>query len=194
VDHRVAQFVSAPFAEYARLILKVSLNLGANLSLTLFGLAHDQRTLPGALAVERKTLVEQMGVDGDAFSFPTNGSGSPDSRATPRAVVQLLARMNQSEVAQTFRAALPVLGVDGSLATTGSELPAQGHVFAKTGTTVIDGALDAQVLAGYIDAQSGRRLAFALFVNHYGPITSIDDVATVLADEAAITNILYQSQ
>ncbi|HET7092923.1 MAG TPA: D-alanyl-D-alanine carboxypeptidase, partial [Thermomicrobiales bacterium] len=39
-DARVAQFVSPPYAAYARLILKVSLNLGANLSLMLFALAH----------------------------------------------------------------------------------------------------------------------------------------------------------
>ncbi|MBV9326247.1 MAG: hypothetical protein JO352_20990 [Chloroflexi bacterium] len=60
-ERRVAQFVSAPYAQYARLILKVSLNLGANLSLTLFGLAHGQWTLPGALTVERQTLIDGNG-------------------------------------------------------------------------------------------------------------------------------------
>jgi D-alanyl-D-alanine carboxypeptidase/D-alanyl-D-alanine-endopeptidase (penicillin-binding protein 4) len=109
-------------------------------------------------------------------------------------VVQLLTEMNQSSVAQDYRAALPVLSIDGSLAETGTDLPARGHVLAKTGTTVIDGELRAAVLAGCIDAQSGRRLAFALFVNNYGPITSIEDVATVVADQVAITNILYQSE
>jgi D-alanyl-D-alanine carboxypeptidase/D-alanyl-D-alanine-endopeptidase (penicillin-binding protein 4) len=118
--------------------------LGANLSLMLFGLAHEQRTVAGELAVERQTLVDQMGIRADAFDFPTNGSGSPDSRATPRATVQLLAEMEKSEVAQFYRAALPVLGVDGSLATSGTSLPAKGHVFAKTGTTLADGALKAQ--------------------------------------------------
>ncbi|MBV9326246.1 MAG: D-alanyl-D-alanine carboxypeptidase [Chloroflexi bacterium] len=120
-----------------------------------------------------------MGISGEEFNFPTNASGSPDSQATARAVVQLLARMNQRGVAQDYRAALPVLGVDGSLADTGTDLPARGHVFAKIGTTVVDGELQAAVLAGYIDAHTRRQLAFALFVNNYGPITSIDDVATV---------------
>ena len=192
-DARVAQLVSERYAEDAKLILKVSLNLGANLSLTQFGLAHGQRTLPGALAVERDALIDQMGVRGDQFDFPTNGSGSPDSQAAPRATVQLLKRMSATPVAEVYRQALPVLGVDGSLAHTGVDLPARGHVFAKTGTTIDSSGLKAQVLAGYIDAKSGRRLAFAVYVNNYGPITSIDDVTTVFEDEAAITNALYSS-
>jgi D-alanyl-D-alanine carboxypeptidase/D-alanyl-D-alanine-endopeptidase (penicillin-binding protein 4) len=189
---RVAQFVSPPYAEYARLILKVSLNLGANLSLMQYGLTRGQRTIGGALAAERDALVNQVGIAADAFDFPTNGSGSPDSRATPRAVVQLLASMGRSSVAAPYAAALPVLGVDGSLAGSGTHLPARGHVYAKTGTTIADGALVAQNLAGYVDARSGRRLAFALFVNNAGPIERIEDVTEVFDDEAAITNAIYE--
>jgi D-alanyl-D-alanine carboxypeptidase/D-alanyl-D-alanine-endopeptidase (penicillin-binding protein 4) len=192
-DTRVAQFVSPPYAEYAKLILKVSLNLGANLSLMLFGLAHGQRTIADALAVERQTLVNGMGIRADEFDFPTNGSGSPDSQATARATVRLLMEMGASDVAPYYQAALPVLGVDGSLAETGTSLPARGHVFAKTGTTIADGALKAQNLAGYIDARSGRRLAFAVFLNDAGPIQSITDVAEVFEDEAVITNAIYES-
>jgi PBP4 family serine-type D-alanyl-D-alanine carboxypeptidase len=192
-DARVAQLVSPPYAEYARLILKVSLNLGANLSLMLFGLTRGQRTIGGALAAERSTLVDQMGIPADGFDFPTNGSGSPDSQATPRATVQLLTAMGASDVAQVYRAALPLLGVDGSLAHTGLDLPARGHVYAKTGTTIADGALKAQNLAGYVDARSGRQLAFAVFLNDAGPIQSIGDVTDVFEDEAAITNAIYES-
>jgi D-alanyl-D-alanine carboxypeptidase/D-alanyl-D-alanine-endopeptidase (penicillin-binding protein 4) len=189
----VAQFVSPPYAEYAKLILKVSLNLGANLSLMLFGLAHGERTIDGALAVERRTLEDRMGLRADAFDFPTNGSGSPDSQATPRATVQLLTEIAKSDVAQDYRVALPILGVDGSLAHSGGSLPAKGHVFAKTGTTLADDQLKAQNLAGYIDAQSGRRLAFAVFLNDAGPVQSISDISEVFEDEAAITNAIYES-
>jgi D-alanyl-D-alanine carboxypeptidase len=192
-DTRVAEFVSPPYSEYAKLILKVSLNLGANLSLMLFGLALGQRTIHGALAVERQALVNAMGIRADQFDFPTNGSGSPDSQATPRAAVQLLTEMATSDIAQSYRAALPVLGVDGSLAETGVSLPARGHVFAKTGTTIADGELIAQNLAGYIDTRSGRQLAFAVFLNDAGPIQSIADVTEVFEDEAAITNAIYEA-
>ena len=192
-DSRVAEFVSPPYAEYARLILKVSLNLGANLSLMLLGLSLGQRTVTDALAAERQVLVDEMGLDADSFDFPTNGSGSPDSQATPRATVRLLVELGSRDVDRIYQLALPILGVDGSLASTGVSLPAKGHVFAKTGTTLMDGMLKAQNLAGYIEAKSGRRVAFALFLNDAGPIEAISDVTEVFEDEAAITNAIYES-
>jgi PBP4 family serine-type D-alanyl-D-alanine carboxypeptidase len=190
--NRVAAFVSPPYAQFAKLVLKVSLNLGANLSLSLFGVENGARTVASALAVERTTLTA-MGVTPSLFDFPTNGSGSPDSRAAPRAVVQLLTAMSRGTNAATFHDALPILGVDGSLAETGGDLPAKGHVFAKTGTTLDKTGLKAQVLAGYIDAKSGRKLAFALFVNDAGPIKQISDVGEVFSDEGAITNAIYSN-
>ncbi len=188
---RVAAFVSPPYAQDARLILKVSLNLGANLSLSLFGLTKGAKTLQGSLAAER-TAIEGMGIT--EFDFPTNGSGSPDSRAAPRATVQWLTAMSKGPNAAVFRSSLPVLGVDGSLAGTGTTLPAKGHVWAKTGTTLDASGLKAQVLAGYIDAKSGRKLAFALYVNNAGPVKSIEDVAKVFEDQGRIVNAIYESQ
>ncbi|HKU81992.1 MAG TPA: D-alanyl-D-alanine carboxypeptidase [Candidatus Tumulicola sp.] len=187
---RVAQYVSPPYAQDAKLVLKVSLNLGANVSLSLFGLTKGERTIAGSLAAERREL-RAMGIPGE-FDFPTNGSGSPDSRAAARATVALLTAMSKGRNAATFRAALPILGVDGSLAETGRSLPARGHVFAKTGTTVDRTGLKAQTLAGYIDARDGKHLAFALYVNDAGPIHGIADVTSVFDDEAAIVNAIYE--
>ena len=197
---RVAGYRSAPYAQVARLVLKVSLNLGANLSLSLFGLEHDRRTVKGALAAERRTLVKRYGIGPDGFRFPTNGSGTPDSQASPRALVQLLRAMSRTRVARPYAAALPVLGRNGSLAHTGTTLPARGHVRAKTGTTIMPGAdgetieLKAQNMAGYITTRSGRRLAYALMVNDVGAITDIEtDVAGVFEDEAEIANVIYEA-
>lgn len=190
---RVAAFESPPYAEYAKLILKVSLNLGANLSLMLYGLTQGQQTVTGALAAERRTLVDTMGIPVGGFDFPTNGSGSPDSQATPRATVKLLAEMSRTAVAEPYKDALPVLGINGSLAHTGVALPAKGHAFAKTGTTLDQTGLKAQNLAGYIDARSGRRLAYALFLNDAGPVRQISDVSEVFEDEAVITNAFYEA-
>jgi PBP4 family serine-type D-alanyl-D-alanine carboxypeptidase len=198
-DTRVANYVSPPYAQDARLILKVSLNLGANLSLSLFGVDEGERTIDGALAAERETLIDEFGLDGDQFDFPTNGSGTPDSRAAPRALVDLLIAMQGTDVADTYLGALPILGVDGSLATSGVDLPAAGHVFAKTGTTIAPGddgetiELKAQNLAGYIETASGRLVAYALMVNDAGAIEDIEtDVAGVIADEAEISNVIYE--
>jgi D-alanyl-D-alanine carboxypeptidase/D-alanyl-D-alanine-endopeptidase (penicillin-binding protein 4) len=188
---RVASYTSPQFSEQAKLILKVSLNLGANLALTQYGLTKGQKTVQGALAAERRALTHD-GIPPRSFNFPTNGSGSPDSKASPRAIVDMLKYMSTRSVADQYRVALPLLGVDGSLAETGRDLPAKGHVYGKTGTTVTDGGLVAQNLAGYVDAANGHRIAYAVILNNYGAIKSIDDVAAVMQDEAAITNVLYE--
>ena len=188
---RVASFTSPPYEQDAKLILKVSLNLGANLSLSLAGVAHGQRTITGALYNERAFLQHRFGIAPGSFDFPTNGSGSPDSRATAQTVVKLLSAMSRTRDAAILRSALPILGVDGSLAETGTSLPARGHVFAKTGTTVDQTGLKAQVLAGYIFTKTGRHLAFALFVNNVGQLKAFTDITRVFEDEARITNVLY---
>ena len=199
-DTRVANYVSAPYAQVAQLILKVSLNLGANLSLSLLGVEDGERTIDGALAAERETLIDGFGIDGDQFDFPTNGSGTPDSRATPRALVDLLIAMRDTEVAEVYQDALPVMGVEGSLATAGTDLPGKGQVFAKTGTTVAPGddgetiELKAQNLAGYIETKSGRVVAYALMVNDAGAVEDIEtDVSGVITDEARISSIIYEN-
>lgn len=189
---QVAQLVSAPYAQYAKLILKVSHNLGANLSLMLFGLANGVNTIDSALEAERATLVDQYGLNGDGFDFPTNGSGSPDSRAAPATTVRLLNFMSGSTTFLPYFDALPILGEDGSLAEIGIDSPAKGKIHAKTGTFLGEGMIKAQVLAGYIDAHSGRRLAYALYVNNAGEFTSISDVIGVIQDEEQISTIIYQ--
>ena len=97
-----AAFKSAPYGQHAQLILKVSLNLGANLSLSLFGLHKGKTTIDGALAAERAALINDFRLDGAQFSFPTNGSGTPDSRAAPRALVQLLTAMAKTGAAPSL--------------------------------------------------------------------------------------------
>jgi D-alanyl-D-alanine carboxypeptidase/D-alanyl-D-alanine-endopeptidase (penicillin-binding protein 4) len=177
-DSKVAEFVSLPYSEYSKLILKVSHNLGANLSLMLFGLTQGVRTIDDALAAERETLINDFGIKGSDFNFPTNGSGSPDSQASPSATVKLLKEMGDREVFPSYFDSFPILGVDGSLAAVGVDppnpviAPAIGKVFAKTGTTILEGFFKAQVFAGYIDAKSGRRLVYALYVNDIGPLRS----------------------
>jgi PBP4 family serine-type D-alanyl-D-alanine carboxypeptidase len=198
-DTQVATYQSAPFAQTAQLVLKVSLNLGANLSLSLFGLTQGERTVQGALTAERKTLIDKYGVDGSQFTFPTNGSGTPDSEAAPRALVQMLIAMSKTHVAAEYLAALPAMGENGSLATSGTTLSGKGHVFAKPGTTVSaddngDLELKAQNLAGYVKTKNGHTIAYALMVNDAGPIKDFGaDIGGVFEDEASISNVIYEN-
>jgi D-alanyl-D-alanine carboxypeptidase/D-alanyl-D-alanine-endopeptidase (penicillin-binding protein 4) len=181
----VARYTSAPYDQVAKLVLKV-------------GLEQGEHTVKGALAAERRVLTQEFDIDPSLFNFPTNGSGSPDSQAAPRALAQWLAIVRKDEVGATFQQALPILGVDGSLSGTGKKLPGRGRIFAKTGTTVGPGTdgkphLVAQCLAGYIETQAGRRVAYALMVNNAGPLKQLIDVTEVFEDQAVISNAIFEA-
>lgn len=116
----------------------------------------------------------------DQTHFIDGGGG--ETTATSIAVIAMLRAMNGRAAYPAYVDVLPFLGVDGSLAsTTGFESDpmlagAKGKVCAKMGTyaTRSTGAngqpvltLKGQALAGYVDAKSGRRLAFVMVVNNY---------------------------
>jgi len=192
-DTRVALWVSPPYADYAKLILKISHNLGASTSLMLGGLAQGATDRDAALAAERAVLTGEFGLDGEGFNFPTNGSGSPDSEATARTIVTLLKTISGKTFFESYLESFPKLGVDGSLADTGVDSPAKGKVYGKTGTTVIDGGFyKAQVLAGYIDAKSGKRLAYAIIMNDIGPFKGIEDGLAAFEAEGEIATVIYE--
>jgi D-alanyl-D-alanine carboxypeptidase len=73
---------------------------------------------------------------------------------------------------QSFHDALPILGKDGTLFQIQVNSPAAGHVFAKTGTYGRSDLLhqgfmvDSKALAGYMTTKSGKKISFAIFVNH----------------------------
>ena len=189
---RVAKLVSPPYAEISKLILKVSLNTGANLSLMYAGLSQGQRTVTTALAAERRLLIDGMGLDPAGFDFNTNGSGSPDSLASARTTAQLLAAMSRKPVYPVYRAALPLMGVDGSLAAVGKTVVGREHMSIKSGATVERSQIVAISMAGYIEAQSGRALTFAVFVNDAGTAAGVGDALEVFEDEAQIAGIVYR--
>jgi D-alanyl-D-alanine carboxypeptidase len=202
IDTRVAQLVSFPYSEEAKLILKVSYNIGADTSLVLFGLGRGVDNMESALAVERQALANEFGIDGREFSF-VDGSGGGLTSATLNAVTTFLRAMRNRMSFPALLDALPILGVDGSLGSVheferdASLAGAKGKVFAKTGTFIEgteNGALfRAKAMAGYITARSGRRLAFALVVNDVGPISDLGPVLRTVEDQGRIAAILWRN-
>lgn len=201
-DAKVGELVSPPYRDYAKWILKVSYNIGADTSLVLYGLTQGARSMPTALAAERKTLSDEFHINDQQFHF-IDGSGGGDSAATPNAVVSFLRSMRKESFFAEYENALPILATDGSLAfvtdfTKDASLAgAKGNVHAKTGTLLTgtgDGVftLGAQTFAGYIQAKSGRRLAYALFVNDVSPISGLEDVIQVFQDEGTISAIIWR--
>ncbi|MFN9373253.1 MAG: D-alanyl-D-alanine carboxypeptidase/D-alanyl-D-alanine-endopeptidase [Planctomycetaceae bacterium] len=167
----VARLESPPFTENARLILKVSHNLHASTLPLLLASRQGKRTLAQGLH-RQHDLLQGLGVDVETISFGGGAGGSQADCVTPQATVELLRAMHKHRAAEAFRRALPVLGVDGTLAeAVSADSPARGRVQAKTGTYFWENTLNqrylltSKSLAGDLQGASGRPLAFALFLN-----------------------------
>ncbi|HEV3114796.1 MAG TPA: D-alanyl-D-alanine carboxypeptidase [Candidatus Binataceae bacterium] len=199
-DTKVAELIGLPYSADAKLVLKVSYNIGADTSLLLFGLTQGVNNMGDALVVERKNLILNYGIAGDEFQF-IDGSGGGLTTATNRAVTKILLDMAAKPVFPSYFAALPILGVDGSLAfvTDFKADPtlagATGQVNAKTGTFVQGSSsglvLKAEAFGGYIRAKSGKQLVYELVVNDVA-ITGLGDVIQVFQDEGKISAILWR--
>ncbi|MGN8138857.1 D-alanyl-D-alanine carboxypeptidase/D-alanyl-D-alanine-endopeptidase [Paraburkholderia sp. 22099] len=203
---QVARLVSAPFVQDVRYVNKVSYNIGADVSLMLFGLAKNgSTTMAASLAAEQSELSSTFGISPSQYHF-IDGSGGGDTTANGIAVVAMLRGMRSKPDFAAYVDSMPALGVDGSLTTiTNFEADAtlagaKGRVHAKTGTYVGVNAsapttpiLKGQSLAGYIDAKSGRRIVFFLTVNNV-PITGIPDILTVFQDQGTIAALLWKLQ
>ena len=192
---RVARFVSPPYSEYAKLILKVSHNYGANLSLMYAGLSRARatrrrRSRPSGGAARR------YGIAGGRLPLPDQRQRLARQPGDAVGADDAARGMSRRRTFEPYFASLPSLGVDGSLASVG-RIPAQpliapafGKVFAKTGTTIDDTGLKAQNFAGYFDGASGRRYAYLVCVNDVTSVRSIADVIKVFEDEGEISALL----
>jgi D-alanyl-D-alanine carboxypeptidase len=195
-DTKVAELIGLPYSDDAKLILKISYNIGADTSLVLFGLTRGVDNINDALQVEKQNLKGNYGIPDTEYKF-FDGSGGGDATATTRAVTKMLADLKQRDTFPVFFAALPILGVDGSLGfVTDFECDptlagAKGQVRAKTGTFVEGAVLKGQAFGGYITTKTGKQLAYQLVINNI-PIESIPDVIRVFQDEGTISAILWR--
>ncbi|PZR58272.1 MAG: peptidase S13 [Candidatus Meridianibacter frigidus] len=197
---KVAQLNGLSYAQDAKLILKISYNIGADTSLVLYGLTRGVNTMSKSLQVERENLAIRYGVRSSQYHF-IDGSGGGDTTATNGAVTHMLGQLAKAREFQTFYNALPILGVDGSLASVknfqkdSTLAGAAGQVHAKTGTYVagskVGPVLKGQALGGYITTRGGKHLTFELVVNNV-PISGIEDVVKVFQDQGSIAAMLWR--
>jgi D-alanyl-D-alanine carboxypeptidase len=197
---KMAELHGQPYSADAKFILKVSYNIGADTSLVLFGLARGVDNMNDALARERINLISNYGISEHEYHF-VDGSGGGLTTATGEAVTQMLTKIKESQFFPAFFNALPVMGIDGSLAfvTDFESDPtlagAKGHVRAKPGS-FLEGSqsgllLKGQAFAGYIHTKGGRRLAYEVVVNN-APVSSVSDVLQVFQDQGTISAILWR--
>lgn len=199
--NRVTILRGMTYAQDAKLILKISYNIGADTSIVLFGLTRGANSMPAALAVERRNLATRFAIPPADYHF-VDGSGGGDTTATSSAVTKMLQEMQRRPAFATLYDDLPILAVDGSLASvtdfekTHTLAGAKGQIHAKTGTYVAGSAsggavLKGQAFGGYITTKSGKHLIYQLVVNDV-PISSIADVIGVFQDEGTISAMLWR--
>jgi PBP4 family serine-type D-alanyl-D-alanine carboxypeptidase len=190
-DNIVAEHVSPAYAEEVKITLKVSQNLHASATPYMLGAkggehrSEDGASMKAAGFARIKTFLESTGADVGGAS-QSDGAGAA-AFFTPDFMVHYLAFMAKQPAAAVFHDALPVLGKDGTLWNVQANSPAAGHVFAKTGTYAVEDLLHGGLmvtgkgLAGYMTTAGGRRLAFAIYVNHV-PLANGDDVTPVVGN------------
>jgi len=195
-DAKVATYESPPFSEYAKLILKVSHNYGANLNVCLMAVEAGSTDCNDGFPV-MKSFFEKASVDTSQVALADGRGGNPSDRFTPQAATDLLRYWLEQPQTETSRMMLPELGVDGSLADVCEDCPANGKVFAKTGTValpdLINGRLiQAESLGGYLEVEPGRFHVFYLVVNG-ATAQDIDDALQIFDDLANISAILQEN-
>jgi len=195
-DRKVAELTSPPLSEDVKLTLKVSQNLHADTYVSLLATSSSKAGFYDGMQEEGKIL-RSLGLDTRGVSLGDGEGGVVEDRISPRSAAELLTLMAKRPYADKYLNALPILGVDGSLATScNSDNPAHGQVYAKTGTTgTYDplnnrGLLLAKSLAGYVDTSHGNRLVFAIYVNNV-PAENVDDMMAIGNDLGSIAEAIY---
>jgi PBP4 family serine-type D-alanyl-D-alanine carboxypeptidase len=190
-ENQLAEHVSLPLAEEIKVTLKVSQNLHAGMGPYLLGALAGKDTanpLKKGFQLEHAFL-EQAKLDLSGASQGDGAGGDWADLFSPDFMCHYMAYWTTRPDYDVFFRALPVLGKDGTLAKIQKENPGAGHVFAKTGTFGSDdrlnarGMLNGKGLTGYVITKSGRKLAFAAYVNHVA-IPSDPEAAQNIAGQA----------
>jgi D-alanyl-D-alanine carboxypeptidase/D-alanyl-D-alanine-endopeptidase (penicillin-binding protein 4) len=159
----LADVHSRPLRDWIFPILNTSQNLFAETLLKQlgrqFGRAGSWRE---GLAVERRFLIDSVGIDSTEFSLQDGSGLSSGNMVSPGAFVRLLRFIRAHPRYATFAAGLPLAGQAGSLRTRFTATPLAGRVRAKTGS--ITGV---NALSGYIERADGKVLTFSIQANHH---------------------------
>jgi D-alanyl-D-alanine carboxypeptidase/D-alanyl-D-alanine-endopeptidase (penicillin-binding protein 4) len=190
-ENVVAEHVSPPLSEEAKVTLKVSQNLHASMWPYLLGalVRHAKSDIAQAGFDVEQEFLSKAGLDLSGASQSDGAGGAEGGAYTPNFMVDYLKYMATQKDYPVFLNALPVLGKDGTLWNIQPASPAAGHVFAKTGTFGSSDALNrntlltAKGLAGYMTTAAGEHLIFALYVNRV-PLSRAPNESTRVAGQA----------
>jgi dihydroorotase/N-acyl-D-amino-acid deacylase len=202
-DNIVAEHVSPPFREDAKVTLKVSQNLHASMMPYILGaiLAHATKDIDQAGFDQEHAFLQKAGLDLSGASQADGAGGAASAFFTPDFMVHYLAYMSKRPNFQDFYNALPILGRDGTLWNIEVNSPAAGNVHAKTGTYGAYDALNKDLmitgkgLAGYMTTADRSHLAIALYANRAAIPMDPPDAAQTIVGEALgqIASAIYSA-
>lgn len=181
---KLAASTSDPLSKLLTLFLKPSDNLYGEALLKTVGreASFDEPGSAQSGAKAAKAFLEKEGLDATGVKT-IDGSGlSPQNTLTARFIGDLLVHNEESfnkEEWNTFFDALPIGGVDGTIADRFLESPVKGKVHAKTGT--LNGVAG---LSGYLESEDGTVYVFSTLMNGFEDMQEArqaqDDIVTAL--------------
>jgi len=152
---------SHPLSDIVQPLLKNSINLYGEAVHRLNAAGPLPHTNDQALEGTKQRLLS-WGISADGFQI-VDGSGlSRRDVLSPETLLTVLVKMYDPAAASPWMRALPVAGVDGTLAGRMKGTPGENNVHAKTGTMS-----NVRSLAGYVTTRDGETLAFTSIVNNF---------------------------
>ena len=168
---------SPPLREIMPLLQKPSQNQIAEI---LYRTLGREVTGVGTPDSARRVVERQLvawGADSIGFAVRDGSGLSRHDYVTPETIIRVLAAMRRDTSFALFHAALPIAGVDGTIANRMRDTPAQGNVHAKTG--FID---KARSLSGYVTTADGVPLLFSFLANNWTtPTREVERVQDAIA-------------
>ncbi len=159
---------SPPLRQMAATLMKVSQNLYAEVLFHALGQSVGKTSTAGAEAFAMALPV--LGAD-PADVVAADGSGlSRDDLMSAAALDALLSHMFTTPGhREPWMAALPIAGVDGTLKRRMKGTPAEGRVYAKTGSIAY-----VRALAGYVKTTDDEWIQFVILANNFRKVTTAD--------------------
>lgn len=178
-------YQSPPLRDVMRAMAKPSQNQIAELLLKTLGLERTGvgRADSGVSVVARQLLA--WGAEPDGFVIRDGSGLSRYDYLTPETIVRVLAAIRHDTAFAAFYDALPIAGVDGTIAHRMRGTAAEGNVHAKTGYVA-----NARSLSGYVTSADGRMLIFSALCNNWTvSVREIERVQDTIAERLAMLTV-----
>lgn len=158
--------VSPPLAEIIKVTLKVSQNMYADTLLRLVGTTVTGTDPVGSASAGQAAIEEQLKawqIEADRYVLADGSGLSRYNYLSASMVADVLTAMYADErYRQPFLDALPIAGVDGTIAARMKGTKAENNARAKTGSIA-----HARALSGFVTSADGEPLVFSMIVNNF---------------------------